>query len=166
MSLLVPDTGLLFWMVLSFGIVFFILAKYGFPVILKSVEQRKEYITNSVEAAKEANSRLAEIKQEGEVLLAEVRKQQKEILNEALADKERILTEAHQKAIEETQRILDQTTKQIQQEKQKAIREVRTEVAMLSVSVAEKVIRNKLDMEGGQKEMINRLIDEITVAKS
>ncbi|MBN2659631.1 MAG: ATP synthase F0 subunit B, partial [Tannerellaceae bacterium] len=106
MSLLVPDTGLLFWMVLSFGIVFFILAKYGFPVILKSVEQRKEYITNSVEAAKEANSRLAEIKQEGEVLLAEVRKQQKEILNEALADKERILTEAHQKAIEETQRIL------------------------------------------------------------
>ncbi|MCE5225213.1 MAG: F0F1 ATP synthase subunit B, partial [Porphyromonadaceae bacterium] len=60
----------------------------------------------------------------------------------------------------------DQAMMQIQLEKRKAIREVRTEVASLSVSVAEKVIRNKLDMEGGQKEMINRLIDEITVAKS
>jgi len=128
-------------MVLSFGIVFFILAKYGFPVILKSVEQRKEYITNSVEAAKEANSRLAEIKQEGEALLAEVRKQQKEILNEALADKDQILNEAREKAGVETQRILDQAMMQIQLEKRKAIREVRTELASLSVSVAEKVIR-------------------------
>lgn len=57
MSLLVPDSGLLFWMLLSFGIVFFVLAKYGFPVIVKMVNERKEYIDRSlVVAKKQTNS--------------------------------------------------------------------------------------------------------------
>ena len=54
MSLLLPDSGLLFWMFLSFGIVFVILAKYGFPVIIKMVEGRKTYIDQSLEVAREA----------------------------------------------------------------------------------------------------------------
>lgn len=58
MSLLVPDSGLLFWMLLSFGIVFFVLAKYGFPVIVKMVNERKEYIDRSLVVAKEANEQV------------------------------------------------------------------------------------------------------------
>ena len=56
MGLLTPDPGLLFWMVITFGVVFFILAKYGFPVILKTVEDRKAYIDNSLKAAREGIS--------------------------------------------------------------------------------------------------------------
>ena len=59
MSLLTPDSGLLFWMIVSFGIVFVILSKYGFPVIVKAIEQRKAYIDNSLETARQANERLA-----------------------------------------------------------------------------------------------------------
>ena len=59
MSLLLPDSGLLFWMFLSFGIVFVILAKYGFPVIIKMVEGRKTYIDQSLEVAREANAQLS-----------------------------------------------------------------------------------------------------------
>ena len=55
MSLLTPDSGLLFWMIVSFGIVFVILSKYGFPVIVKAIEQRKAYIDNSLETARQAN---------------------------------------------------------------------------------------------------------------
>ena len=69
MSLLVPDSGLLFWMLLSFGIVFFVLAKFGFPVITKMVEERKKYIDQSLIVAKEANIQLANIKAEGESIL-------------------------------------------------------------------------------------------------
>ena len=68
MSLLVPDSGLLFWMLLSFGIVFFVLAKYGFPVIVKMVNERKEYIDRSLVVAKEANEQLANLKAEGETI--------------------------------------------------------------------------------------------------
>ena len=69
MSLLLPDSGLLFWMFLSFGIVFVILAKYGFPVIIKMVEGRKTYIDQSLEVAREANAQLSKLKEEGDALV-------------------------------------------------------------------------------------------------
>lgn len=66
MSLLLPDSGLLFWMFVAFGVVFVILAKYGFPIIIKMVEGRKTYIDQSLEVAREANAQLAHLKEEGE----------------------------------------------------------------------------------------------------
>ena len=74
MSLLTPDSGLLFWMIVSFGIVFVILSKYGFPVIIKAVEQRKAYIDNSLETARQANEQLANIQAEGPGYLPKQRK--------------------------------------------------------------------------------------------
>ena len=70
MSLLLPDSGLLFWMLLSFGVVFVVLAKYGFPVITKMVEGRRTYIDQSLEVAKEANAQLQRLKAESEDALA------------------------------------------------------------------------------------------------
>jgi len=72
MSLLLPDSGLLFWMFVAFGVVFVILAKYGFPIIIKMVEGRKTYIDQSLEVAREANAQLAHLKEEGEALVAHI----------------------------------------------------------------------------------------------
>ena len=83
MSLLTPDSGLLFWMIVSFGIVFVILSKYGFPVIVKAIEQRKAYIDNSLETARQANERLAHIQAEGEKMLAEAKEKQNAVLKVA-----------------------------------------------------------------------------------
>ena len=94
MSLLVPDSGLLFWMLLSFGIVFFVLAKYGFPVIVKMVNERKEYIDRSLVVAKEANEQLANLKAECETIMAKAHEEQARILNEAAATRDRIIKEA------------------------------------------------------------------------
>lgn len=74
MSLLTPDSGLLFWMIVSFGIVFVILSKYGFPVIIKAVEQRKAYIDNSLETARQANEQLAKYPPKGPGYLPKQRK--------------------------------------------------------------------------------------------
>ena len=90
MSLLLPDSGLLFWMFLSFGIVFVILAKYGFPVIIKMVEGRKTYIDQSLEVAREANAQLSKLKEEGDALVAAANKEQGRILRETTnPDRER-----------------------------------------------------------------------------
>ena len=70
MGLLTPDPGTLFWMVIIFGIVFFILAKYAFPVITGMVDKRKQYIDSSLEAARQANEQLQQVKAESEALLA------------------------------------------------------------------------------------------------
>lgn len=166
MSLLVPDSGLLFWMLLSFGIVFFILAKWGFPVIVKMVEERKEYIDHSLEVAKEANRQLAAIKTESETILAKAREEQTRILNEAVATRDRIIKEAKEQAQTEGQKQLSEVKKQIEAEKNEAIRDIRRQVASLSVDIAEKVLRKNLDGKREQMDMIDRLLDEITVSKS
>jgi F-type H+-transporting ATPase subunit b len=72
-AILTPDLGLLFWMLLAFLIIFFVLAKFGFPAITKMVEDRKAYIDDSLEKAREANEKIANIKQESEALLKEAR---------------------------------------------------------------------------------------------
>lgn len=166
MSLLVPESGLLFWMLLSFGIVFFILAKWGFPVIVKMVEERKEYIDHSLEAAKEANRRLAAIKSESETILATAQEEQTKILNEAVAMRDRIIKEAKEQAQAEGEKQLAEVKKQIEAEKNEAIRDIRRQVASLSVDIAEKVLRKNLGGKQEQMEMIDRLLDEITVSKS
>lgn len=166
MSLLTPDSGLLFWMVIVFGIVFVLLAKYGFPVITKMVDERKEYIDKSLQAARDAKEQLANIKAESETILAEAHEEQARILNEALATRERIVREAKTQAQVEGQKLLDEAKKQIQIEKDGAISAIRRQVAVLSVDIAEKVLRKNLDDEKKQMEMIDRMLDEITVSKN
>lgn len=166
MSLLTPDSGLLFWMILSFGIVFFILSKYGFPVIVKAIEQRKEYIDHSLESARLANEQLADIQTEGAKILAAAREEQRAILKEALAEKEQIIGEAHRKAVAETRLQTEDAARQIREEKEKAIREIRSEIAVLSVSIAEKVMKEKINRDEKQQTIINRLLEEVSFSKS
>lgn len=166
MSLLVPDSGLLFWMLLSFGVVFAVLAKYGFPVIIKMVNERKAYIDNSLKVASEANEQLDNLKQEGELIIAKAHEEQLRILNEAASTRERIIREAKEKAQSETTKMLEEVKLQIQAEKNDAIREIRRQVATLSVDIAEKVLRKNLDNDIEQTAMIDRLLDEITASKN
>ena len=94
MSLLTPDFGLLFWMLLSFAIVFGLLAKYGFPVITRQVDERREYIRQSLDAADEANRKLAAIKDETDAMLSAARVRQTELMKEAAAEGEKIVQAA------------------------------------------------------------------------
>ncbi len=166
MSLLTPDSGLLFWMIVSFGIVFVILSKYGFPVIVKAVEQRKAYIDNSLETARQANEQLANIQAEGARILAEAKEKQNAILKEAFAEKEQIIDEAHRKAAAETRLQVEEAARRIREEKEKAIREVRSEIADLSIAIAEKVMKEKISRDKEQQQIIDRLLDEVSFCKS
>lgn len=161
MSLLLPDSGLIFWMLLSFGIVFAILAKYGFPVIIKMVENRKTYIDESLEVAREANAQLSKLKEKGEAIMAAANKEQGRIIREALQEREKIIYEARKQAEAAAQKELDDVKHQIRAEKEEAIRDIRRQVALLSVDIAEKVIRKNLNSKQEQMEMIDRMLDEV-----
>ena len=161
MNLLTPDPGLLFWMVLSFLIVFFLLAKYGFPIIVDAINKRKEFIETSLVSAKEANERLATIKEEGEKLLAEAKAQQKEIISAAMQEKQKILLAAQDEARTSAQQIVDDAAARIAAEKEKALREVRSEVATLAIDIAEKVLIEKMSSSAEQKKAIERMIEKL-----
>lgn len=127
MGLLTPDPGLLFWMVVVFGIVFFLLAKFGFPVIIKMVDDRKAYIDNSLKAAREANAQLANVKAEGEKILAQAREEQAKILKSATETRDRIIREAQEKARLEGDRLMDEMKSRLKLKRkvQSAISDVR-----------------------------------------
>ena len=164
--LLQPEAGLLFWMLLSFGIVFAVLAKFGFPIITKMVEDRNAYIEKSLDAAKEANKQLAHIKEQSEAILASAREEQVKILKDAESTRTRIINESKELARAEGLKELDELRKQMKREKEDAIKDIRRQVADLSVDIAEKIIRNNLSSNAEQMAMIDRLIDESMVSKS
>src|SRR5574344_301073 len=97
-SILTPDFGLFFWMLVAFLVVFLLLAKFGFPVITKSVEERKNFIDESLRKAHEAQERLANIEKEGESILQEAREKQTQILREAAQTRDAIVEQAQEKA--------------------------------------------------------------------
>ena len=163
MDLLIPDSGLLFWMAIVFIIVLAVLWKWGFPVIIKMVNDRKAYIDDSLRKAHEANEKLTNIQKESESILQEAREKQAAILKEAAETREAIVQAAQAKAQAEGSRLLAEAKAEIEGEKQNAIRDIRLQVAELSVQIAEKVLRQKLDTERSQMDMIDRLLDEISV---
>jgi len=158
--LLKPDLGLLFWMLVSFGIVFFILAKYGFPIIVKMVDERKAFIDKSLEAAKTANERLAGIQEESERLLRQTHDEEMRILKEAQEARSKIIAEAKEQAAVEAGKLVAEAKTAIQKEKDLAIRDIHNRIADLSINIAEKVLRKNLDNSTAQRELVEKLIDE------
>lgn len=166
MSFLLPDAGLLFWMLIVFGIVFFILAKYGFPVIVDMIDERKKLIDESVQNAKEANEKLAAINAESEAILRSAHEEQAKILREAANTRDELIKEARKKAEVEGEKMLAETRRIIEMEKEDAIRDIRRQVAILSVDIAEKILRRELSSETKQHSVIEELIDENIAIKS
>ncbi|WP_298452755.1 F0F1 ATP synthase subunit B [uncultured Prevotella sp.] len=164
MSLITPDFGLLFWMTIVFLIVLGILGKYGFKVIVKMVNDRKEYIDTSLQKAHEANEKLANIKVESDALLQEARERQAQILKEAAATRDAIVEKAQDKAHEEGNRLLTEAKVEIENQKQAAVSDIRKQVATLSVEIAEKILREKLSDEKTQMDLIDRMLDEISLS--
>ncbi|MBP5337174.1 MAG: F0F1 ATP synthase subunit B [Bacteroidales bacterium] len=160
MSLVTPDFGLLFWMVVIFGVVFFLLAKFGFPVITKAVQTRSDHIADSLKAADEAQKRLAGMAEEQARMIEETRLEQSRILKEASETREKIIAQAKEDAAAEAGKLLEHAKVEIAAERESAIRDIRRQVAMISVEVAEKIVRKDLDEGDGQLALLDRLVDE------
>lgn len=165
MSLLVPDTGLLFWMSISFGITFFILAKYGFPVITKAVEKRNSYIENSLEAARQAEEKVALLNVQAETILQEARSKRNSILDETQEIKHKMMNEAKEAAETEARLRIKRADIEIEESKKKAIISLREEITGLSVKVAEKVLGDKLQDSELQRTLINRVLEQELIFK-
>ncbi len=167
MSLLTPDSGLLFWMVIVLRYRVFVLAKIRFSgdhqewwMSVKNISTVHWWLH-----VKQMSSWLI-LKPTGETIMAKAHEEQARILNEAVATRERIMKEAKEQAQIEGDKTLEEVKSQIQAEKDSAISDIRRQVAVLSVDIAEKVLRKNLDDEKEQMAMIDRLLDELTVSKN
>lgn len=161
MELFTPELGLVFWMFIAFIILFFVLAKWGWPIIIKNMEQRADTIDKGVEYAKEAKAQLDSARADAQKFLDDARKQQAEILRDAAKMKSQIIEEAKKEASEEAKKVMDAAKVSIEQSRKEAELQFRDEVSKFSLDIAEKMVRNQLKSDKTQTELVNKLLDEI-----
>ena len=160
MSLITPDFGLLFWMVVIFGAVFFLLAKFGFPVITKAVQKRSDHIEESLRAAEQARLSMARFAEDRDRMLKETETQKASILKSAVDERNALIAKAHDDAAAEAAKVLKDAREQIDAERELARRELRSEVSALSVAVAERIVRKQLESSEEQDALLDKFVDE------
>lgn len=151
-------------MVISFGAVLFILTKFGFPVIIKKLDSRKKFIDESIVAAEKAYKELEEVRLDSERIIAEAKDEQAQMILKATRKRDLILEKAREEAAKEAGKIVEVARKQIIHEKEEALADIRREIAVLSVDIAEKILRENLKDKKEQINMIERLVDEISLS--
>lgn len=161
MGLLNPDSGLVFWVSLSFFIVFFILAKFGFPIIIRSLEERKRFIDESIKGAEHREKRLAQLDDEVRSIIEQAQRERAEILLKASQLRESILSEARNRAQQEAQRITSEALRSAEEERKAILKDAKSQVAMLVIELSERVLRSELKQRDREKELTQKLIDEV-----
>ena len=161
MELITPDFGLLFWMTLAFGIVFFVLAKFAFPVINGMLKKREEEINNALELAERTHKEMEQLQANNEQLLQQAREERVKMLNEAKQLSDKFIEEAKVRANEEKDRIIENAKEVIEHEKLAATTEIKNQIADISIKVAEKILGKALESDKEQLDYINRLLEEI-----
>lgn len=161
MELFTPGFGLVFWMFLSFAVLFFILWKYAWPAIMNIVDERADLIDKGVEYAQNAKEQLDKAQVSAEQILSDARRKEADILREAEAMKSQIIEQARGEAKEQAKKEADAARLAIEQARKEAELSIRDEVGAIALSIAEKVVRNKMKDDKEQAKLVSTLISEI-----
>lgn len=161
MELFTPDFGLVFWMFVAFVVLFLVLAKWGWPAILNSMDKRADTIDAGVEYARQAKEQLDHARAESQKYIAEAQKQQAEMLRDAAKMKTEIIEEARKEASAEAQKVMDAAKVSIEQSRKEAELQFRNEVSKFSLDIAQKVVRQEMAQPDAQKKLVDKLLDEI-----
>jgi len=161
MELIKPDLGLLIWMLISFSIVLYVLVKFAWKPILAALKKREDSITKSLQAAQKAKDDMAKIEFGNEKITQMAKIEREKLLKEAREIKNKIIEEAKESAQSESKKILEEARKSVESEKNKVINELKNQIAGLSVDIAEKILKQNLESEVKQKNLIDDLIKHV-----
>jgi len=145
-------------MLIAFLIVFAILAKAGWPMIMGAVEQRNTHISDSLLAAEEANNALAGIEQKRQETMAAAQAEQIKIMKESQDLKTQLIEEAKTQARQEAEKIVADARLKIEKEQAEALAEIKNEVVALSIEMAEKLLQRELNDKQSQADYIEQLL--------
>jgi F-type H+-transporting ATPase subunit b len=160
MNLLTPDLGLFFWNLLAFLIVFFILKKFAWKPILKSLKEREKSISDSLATAETVRAEMAQLKSENEQMLAKAREERAALLKEAREVRDKIINEAKEQAKIDAAKIISDANLSIEQKKMAVLTDVKNQLGNLVIEVSEKVLRRELSDKAEQEKLIMKLTNE------
>ena len=163
MELVTPGLGLFFWMVLSFSIVLFLLVKFAWKPILNALKEREDSIDEALQSAQKAREEMSHLKADNEQIIKEAKQQREKLIREAKETREKIVEEAKVEANKEANRIIEKAKTVIQNEKKAAITEIKDQISLISVDIAEKLIKQELSEKNKKDDLINNLLEEIKI---
>lgn len=163
MELVSPGIGLIFWMTLAFGILLYILGRFAWKPILKSLREREESIDEALHQADKARKDMIDLKFSNEQLLADAKEERDALLRQAREIKEKLIGDAREKANTEANRIVESARETIENEKKAAMIELKNQIARLSIEIAEKVLQRELDNKEKQNEYADALIRKMNL---
>lgn len=161
MELFKPEFGLVFWMFVAFLCLYFILAKYAWPYIIKSMDERAVLIDNGVAYAEEAKSQLDNAKAEADKLIAEAQRQQADILRDAAKMKTQIIEDARAEAQKEAKKEAEMAKLSIEQARKESEHQLKQDVGAFALQIAEQVIRQNMSDDAHQRELVGKLLSEV-----
>lgn len=163
MDLITPDLGLLFWTGLVFVLLLVILTKFIWKPILTSVNAREQKISDALELAEKTKAEMVALQAQNENLLKEARIERDAIVKDAKETATRMIEEAKATAKSESDKVVTAARAAIASEKAAAIAELKTQVAVLSLEIAEKIIRGELSSDDKQKALAEKLAEDINM---
>ncbi len=163
LDLVTPGIGLIFWTSIVFLLLVLILKKYAWKPILDAVDKRSKSIEDAINAADEAKSSLAQLNEERAKIKKESLADRDALLKDAAETKNQIIAEAKTKAKEETDKILASAREVIKTEKLAAITELKNQVAVLSLEIAEKIVKDQLSSDDKQKALVDSMIKDVNL---
>ncbi len=163
MELVSPNAGTIFWMLLFFSIILWLLAKFAWKPILNTLKNREKTIDEALQSAERAKEEMVKLKADNELILSEARQERDKMMKEARAIKEKIILDAQEMAQQEANKIVESAKQSIENEKKGAINEIKSQMALLSVSIAEKILLERLN-DNKQADLIDKLLKDIKLS--
>jgi F-type H+-transporting ATPase subunit b len=163
MQLVTPGIGLIFWMLVSFSLVMYVLAKFAWAPIMKGIHQREDTIEKALQAANDAKKEMLQLKAGNEQLLRDAKDERDALMRDARKMKETIIEEARVKASEESARIVENARENIQFEKMAAINDLKNQIASISIEIAEKLIGKELENKEQQQQLTEKLLKDVKI---
>ncbi len=161
MDLLLPGLGLLFWTLLSFALVFFVLKKFAWGIIITSLQERETGIADALASAKKVKEEMAQLKSENESLMAQAREERAAMLKEAKETRDKMINDAKEHAKAEAAKIITDAHAAIQNQKMAALTDVKNQIGNMVIEITEKVLQKQLADKAEQEKYIQRMAAEL-----
>ncbi|MBO6201296.1 F0F1 ATP synthase subunit B [Epilithonimonas sp. JDS] len=154
------SSGLFIIQSIIFLALLFLLGKFAWKPILKSIDERETSIIDALNQAKLAKQEMAQLKEDNERILREARAERDGILKEARDMKDKIVNQAKDSAKVEGEKMIEAARQSIQTEKNAAMADIKTQIGTLSVSIAENILKEKLDNDGAQNALVENILNK------
>jgi F-type H+-transporting ATPase subunit b len=161
MGLVMPDFGLLFWMVLSFSLLMWLLGKFAWKPILKALSAREDSIEKALQSAEHAKNEMLKLHAGNEKLLKEAMLERERIVKEARELKDSIVREAKNQAVVEANKVMEEAKSAITRERAEAVNEMKSVISSFSIEIAEKILKEHLSDNKKQKDLVAKYMENI-----